>query len=109
CFGGEFGFAVELDRGGDVGVFLDGVAEGGGPEAVGGDEDEGLDAGGECGFREEASGVDVRGPEKLLVQLHSVGELRGHVEDGCKPMGDKERLKQCGIADVALNAGEAGV
>jgi len=39
-FGGEFGFAVELDGGGRVAVFVDGVAEVGGPEAVGGDEDE---------------------------------------------------------------------
>ena len=45
----------------------------------------------------------------MLVQLHSVGELRGNVEDGCKPMGGKDRLKQCGVADVALDAGEAGV
>ena len=107
-FGGEFGFAVDLDGCGDVGVFVDGVAEVGGPEAVGRDEDEGADACCAGGFGEEAGGVDVGGPEELLVHLHAVGELRGGVEDGVEVVFGEDALEQGGVADVALDAGEAG-
>ncbi len=107
-FGGEFGFAVELDGGGDVAVFVDGVAKVGGPEAVGGDEDEGADAGGAGVLGEEAGGVDVGGPEEMLVQLRAVGELGGDVIDGVEAVLGEDALEESGVAEVALNAGEAG-
>jgi len=83
------------------------MAEVGGPEAVGGDEDEGADAGGASVLGEETGGVDVGGPEEMFVHA-AVGKLGGDVMDGVEAMLSKDAVEEGGVAEVALNAGESG-
>jgi hypothetical protein len=56
---------------------------------------------------EEFCGVDVGGPEEMLVHL-AVGELSGGVVDGVETMFGEGALEERGVAEVTLNAGEAG-
>src|SRR5579871_5873549 len=83
------------------------MAEVGGPEAVGGDEDEGTDAGGAGVLGEETGGVDVGGPEEMLVHF-AVRELGGGVIDGVEAVLGEDAVEKSGVAEIALNAGEAG-
>ncbi len=106
--GGELGFAVELDGRGNVALLMNGMAEIGGPQTVRGDEDEGADSGGTGGLCEQTRGIDVGGPEQVLVHLHAVGELRSDMIDSVEAMLSEGALEKLFVAEVALNAREAG-
>ncbi len=87
---------------------MDGVAEVGGPEAVGGEKEEGADLGVGGGLAEELGGVDVRGPEEVLVEL-AVGELGGTVVDDVEAVLGEGAAEEGEVAEVALNTVKAGV
>lgn len=58
--------------------------------------------------RYETGGVDVGGPEEVLVELETVGELGGYVVDGVEVVGGEGLLEEIGVAEVALDTGETG-
>ncbi len=83
------------------------MAQIGCPQAVAGDEDKRLHTVGARRLRQQDSGVHVAGPKQFLVHARAVRELRGAVEDRIEMVLRKDVHQQRGLAEIALDAGQA--